>query len=291
MLLRYRLAPLGFGLTALALIGLAGGGRTSPPPAAGTEMTTAGRATVRGRVTLEGRAPDVADLDREFLTARSVGSDRDVCARAPAAENRQQTWLIGDEGAVANVVVWLRPADGSHFVMEKDDLHPKTRTWSEAVVVGQRHLNYTPHVVTLFPSHFDPVSKKQVSTGQVLRVVNNSVVACNAHIDGGPENPGDNLVILPEKDREFRYQPARRPLMLHDAIHPWMRGFAWVFDHPYAAVTDRSGRYEIRKVPTGRVLRLMAWHEDTGYLYGRDGIAVELKDGNNRKDLRVRADR
>jgi hypothetical protein len=278
-------------LAALTVAVVAGGGHTSPPPVAGTEMTTAGRATVRGRVTLEGPAPDVADLDRKFLTARSLGADADVCARAPADENRQQTWRIGDKGAVANVVVWLRPADGSHFVMEKEDLHPKTRTWQEVVAVSQRHLNYSPHVATLFPSHFDPVSKKQVPTGQVLKVTNPSPVVCNAHIDGGPDNPGDNVVILPHKEQEFRYQPARRPMVLMDSIHPWMRGFAWVFDHPYAAVTDQSGRYEIRKVPTGRVLRLMAWHEETGYLYGRDGIAVELKDGNNRKDLRVRADR
>jgi hypothetical protein len=80
-------------------------------------------------------------------------------------------------------------------------------------------------------------------------------------------------------------------VVLQSALHPWMTGYSWVFDHPYAAVTDRTGRYEIRKVPAGGALRLIAWHEKTGYLYGPDGVEVELTDGDNRKDLRIRGDR
>jgi hypothetical protein len=278
---------LGLGLAALALAFLPGGGRTSVPPAAGTEMTKPGRATVRGRVTLEGPAPDLTQRNRDTLRARTRGPDAGVCKKAPAEENEQQYWRIGDGGAVANVVVWLSPADGSHFVMEKEDLHSKTRTWPLEVVVGQRHLNYTPRVVTLFPSHFDPVKKKQVLTGQVLRVTNDSPVACNVRVDGGPENPGGNWLVVPKGDVKMELRPDRRPVMLYDSIHPWMRGVAWVFDHPYAAVTDRTGSYRIRNVPAGVPLRLIAWHEETGYLYGRDGFRVELKDGDNRKNLRI----
>jgi hypothetical protein len=291
MSLHHRLGLLGVGTATLLLAVLPGGGRTSVPPTAGAAMTTAGRATVRGRVTLEGPAPDIDTLTRDFLNARTLGRDSGVCEKAPAEENQQQTWRIDEEGGVANVVVWLRPADGSHFVMEKEDLHPQKRTWAPEVVVDQLHLNFTPRVIALFPSHFDPAKKQQIPTGQAFKIRNSSRVACSAKTSGGPENPGDNVLLLPDKEWRFELRPERRVVVLNDSIHPWMQGYAWAFDHPYAAVTDRAGRYEIRKVPTGGALRLMAWHEQTGYLYGRDGVAVELKDGDNRKDLRIRAAR
>jgi hypothetical protein len=278
-------------LAALVVVVVAGGGNTSVPPVAGTEMTLAERATVRGQLTLEGPAPDVAALNRAFREARTHGPDRDAGRRAPPEEHEDQRWRISAEGGVGNVVVWLRPADGSSFVMQTEDLHPRTRTWPQEVLIVQRHLNYSPHVCVLFPSHYDPVKKKQVATGQVFRITNDAIVCCNAHVMGGPENPGVNVLLKPDEDVKVATHPETRPLLICDAVHPWMSGYAWAFDHPYAAVTDRNGRYEIRNVPADRALRLVAWHEDVGYLHGRDGIAVELKNGPNRKDLRVRANR
>lgn len=276
-------------LAALVLAVLATAGTTSGPAPVDTEMTVKGRATVRGRVTLDGPAPDLTAMNRDFLAGRSRHADRAVCLKGPKEENEQQTWRIGDGGAVANVVVWLRPADGSHFEMTKEDLHPKKRTWADEVVVGQPYLNYTPRVLVLFPSYFDPVKKKQVATGQVFKVENDTPVACDVSWHGGADNPGEHHIMPAKGAVKPELTPARMPVVFQSSIHPWMQGYAWVFDHPYAAVIDRTGRYEIRKVPAGVALRLIAWHEEVGYLYGRDGIAVELKDGDNRKDLRVRA--
>jgi hypothetical protein len=278
-------------LAALALGALTSAGRTSAPPAAGTEMTTTGPVTVRGRVTLEGPAPDVAEMSRAFFTTRSRGRDAAVCLKAPREENEQQVWQLGDGGGVGNVVVWLRPADGSHFVMDKQDLHPKTRTWDKEAVVEMRHLNFSPRILVLFPSYFDPAKKEQVPTGQVFKFVNDAPVACDVKWSGR-ENPGGHRILPPRGGgAEAEVWPERLPVAMDSSIHPWMRGFAWVFDHPHATVTDRTGRYEIRRLPAGVELRLMAWHEEVGYLYGRDGLAVRLKAGDNRKDMRLRADR
>jgi hypothetical protein len=285
-----RIAYGGPALAALALLVVGQAGSPSVPPAA-TEMTVAGRATVRGRVTLEGPAPDVTALDRDFQAARARHRDRGVYAKAPPEENEQQTWRIGAEGGVGNVIVWLRPADGSNFVMARDDLHPKTRTWAEEVVVTLPYLNFAPHVVVLFPSHFDPATKKQVPTGQAFKVVNDSRVAFCLRADGDVENPSEAHLLPARGEVKLEMKPSRRPVVLGAHIHPWMRGYAWVFDHPYAAVTDRTGRYEIRRAPAGVAVCLMAWHEEVGYLYGRNGIALELKDGDNRKDLRLRPGR
>jgi len=35
-------------------------------------------------------------------------------------------------------------------------------------------------------------------------------------------------------------------------VHPWMRAWVSVFDHPYFAVSDQSGKFVIKNVPPGK---------------------------------------
>src|SRR5207247_5859701 len=46
-------------------------------------------------------------------------------------------------------------------------------------------------------------------------------------------------------------------------VHPWMRGWLVVLDHPYAAVTGADGRFAIAAVPAGSYT-LALWHEMLG---------------------------
>lgn len=45
--------------------------------------------------------------------------------------------------------------------------------------------------------------------------------------------------------------------------HPWMRGWLYVFDNPYAALTGPNGEFAIRGVPPG-TYTVEAWHEELG---------------------------
>ncbi len=45
--------------------------------------------------------------------------------------------------------------------------------------------------------------------------------------------------------------------------HTWMRGYLYVFDHPYAAVTDEKGEFSLKDVPPG-TYTIEAWHEALG---------------------------
>ena len=46
-------------------------------------------------------------------------------------------------------------------------------------------------------------------------------------------------------------------------IHPWMRGYIAVFKHPYFAVTDKTGSFELKDLPAGSYT-ITAWQEKLG---------------------------
>ena len=64
-------------------------------------------------------------------------------------------------------------------------------------------------------------------------------------------------------------------------IHPWMSAWVRVFDHPYYAVTDEKGNFEIKLAPEGKY-SLFVSHPKNGYLGGAAGAtgkALTLKAG------------
>ena len=71
-------------------------------------------------------------------------------------------------------------------------------------------------------------------------------------------------------------------IITSDPIHPWMKGWIRVFDHPYFAVTDENGAFEIKDAPAGN-LRLMVWHGSAGWkdgAKGRNGDPVQIQAGS-----------
>jgi hypothetical protein len=58
-----------------------------------------------------------------------------------------------------------------------------------------------------------------------------------------------------------------------------------VFDHPYFAVTDEKGGYEIKNAPVGQY-RIFVWHSSGGYSGGTEGrFGRELKIIPNKTDV------
>jgi hypothetical protein len=57
-----------------------------------------------------------------------------------------------------------------------------------------------------------------------------------------------------------------------------MTGYVRVFDHPYYAVTDKDGKFEIKNAPTGDY-RIVYWHENgfRGGAEGRFGDEITIK--------------
>jgi hypothetical protein len=60
--------------------------------------------------------------------------------------------------------------------------------------------------------------------------------------------------------------------------HPWERAIVGVFAHPFFAVSDRFGNYEIRGLPAG-TYRLVVWHERLG----EQEVELTVGEGENRR--------
>jgi hypothetical protein len=112
------------------------------------------------------------------------------------------------------------------------------------------------------------------SVGQFLLIKNSDPILHTAHAYFPKDQPHFNVGLFPGK-------VTRKPLVSAGVVkivcevHPWMASYFVVTEHPYHAVTDAYGEYEIRDVPAGRY-RLKVWHERLGV----QEKEVEVKGGS-----------
>lgn len=74
------------------------------------------------------------------------------------------------------------------------------------------------------------------------------------------------------------HKPEPAPIPIDCNIHPWMRAYLIVLDHPYVAVSDSQGNLSIEGLSENTNLTFRVWHE-AGYSFKRLTIAgseVEL---------------
>jgi hypothetical protein len=202
-------------------------------PAAGL----ADGARVAGTVDVSGPRPAA-------LPTIPAGIDAAVCGDTVPDES-----LVVDEGgAVRDVVVVLR------------GLPPGRGVPSTEVTIDNAGCRFVPRV--------------QVAVrGQTVRVRNSDPVLHNARpvLLADPEVSIANLALamrgqtmdLTRRLAEKLPAEGEAFVRLGCDVHPWMRGWLVVVDHPFAAVTDTHGRFAIADVPPGRYT-VALWHERLG---------------------------
>src|SRR5437762_7943859 len=212
---------------------------TSGTPAADgvkiAEVKSDGTATITGTVTYDGEPPPMGVIPGI--------NNVPYCMQGPI---HNQTWVVDPASkGVANVVVWVDPPKGQAFKK------PEEKTWKDAVEVDQPFCAFEPHVVVLYPTAFD--GTKMEETGQVLRVKNSAAIAHNIRIAGSPQrNTSRGGTLTPKSaGSDFALRLDKQEISLNCDIHKWMTGYAYTLDHPYAAVTDKDGKFTIKNVPAG----------------------------------------
>lgn len=236
---------------------------TADPPLQGIRIQA--RATLAGTVTLKGPPPPGMAAANAALQAQiAAGKDGDFCLTAPQAQKEQQKWIIGPQGGIANVAVFLKPEPGYYLELTEQDLKPYQPGGSKnEAVLDQPFCAFLPHVLLAFPMYYK--EGKLVPSGQVVKIKNSSPVTHYARWGGTAKNSGQNLVIESRDESVISVVPDRIAVPVTCGAHAWMEGYIWALDTPFVAVTNRDGAFEIKNAPAGVKLRLFAWH-DSGWI-------------------------
>ena len=161
---------------------------------------------------------------------------------------------------IKNVVVWLRPDDQnpkSQFPKEK--VHPDDANRKAGmVVIDQPTCMFTPRITI-------------ARVGDTIVAKNSAPVAHNFFWTSA--NNGEYNQTVPA-GQSWKMPQAlvaeASPIQYKCTIHPWMTGYVRIFDHPYYAITDDNGNFEIKNAPAGK-FRMVVWHEKAGFLGGKEG--------------------
>jgi hypothetical protein len=220
---------------------------TAPPPVA-----TSPWVTLKGQIVW----PKANELP-EPAAVNVVKDFQHCCGAGPLFE---ETFVVDPKSrGLKGVIVWLRPDDTDpRSFFPKDRIHPDlVRVKPQVLTVDMPRCQFVPRVLA-------------ARVGDTLVLKNSAPVPHCVKLYGAANEFA--RVLMPEKEPVRAIESLKIetvPMTIDDPLHPWMRGFLRVFDHPYFAVTDADGRFEIPKVPVGN-WRIVYWHE-TGFHKGKDG--------------------
>ena len=179
-----------------------------------------------------------------------------------------ETWIVNPKNkGLRHTFVWLAPKEKDALV----PIHPSLKDIKEKmVVIDQPVCMFIPHAIGL-------------REGQALVAKNTSGISHNYKWSGHPDvNPGGNVLLPPNTEKIIDdLKTDRIPISVECNIHPWMRGWVRVFNHPYFAVTDENGGFELKNAPAG-AWQLMVWHGSGGWLggaKGKNGRPITIKAG------------
>ena len=210
---------------------------TAAESPAATELESAslgpaptGTGSISGQVWLDGKTPKLRPI--------KMGADPTCHSQHPTGAANPSV-IVTDDGLVKDVLV-----------MVKSGLSPGTyATSGRTPLLDQKGCIYQPRVVV-------------VRTGQELKVRNSDATLHNVHAMA-KENQGFNRSMV-TKGQEFTtiFDKAERIAVKCD-VHPWMKAYVIVSDHPYATVTDAKGRFTLQGLAAGEYV-VEAWHSSLG---------------------------
>ena len=222
----------------------------------GISATAEDWGTISGQVVVSGDIPAPVLLHAKDAPVK----DAPVCA----AMDTYKDDLVIDTGSkgLANVFIYLPKAPKS--------VHPDLKKPDPAVVIfDQKGCVFAPHAMV-------------VLGGQTVEVISSDPIAHNTHTYP-LKNQAINVLVAADtpagKGLKVDYKISESlPLKVACDFHPWMQAYWMVVDHPYAAVTDKEGKFSIPNLPAGDH-EFRVWHERKGYLDRK--YKVKVKKGEN----------
>ena len=254
-----RLALAGLGLAVAAVFSLrspATPAHAAPPaaPVAASVVAADGQyGKIKGRLVWGGeKAPTPKALD--------VNKDTNVCGKGGTLVDRDTIVDPKTKGVRWGLAYILNPKGTNPGAVEAlVKKHPK-------VELDQKFCEYVPYVVGL-------------NDQQTLLLKSSDEVNHNVHLTAFT-NEAFNVILPPNGQMSRTLVAEKRPLTMTCDIHPWMKAYIMVFNHPFFAVTDTDGSFEIDGVPAG-AQKFVLWEPAVGYVTSgaASGMPVTVEAG------------
>ena len=119
---------------------------------------------------------------------------------------------------------------------------------SEPTILDQKGCVYVPHVFGMI-------------AGQQLLIKNSDATLHNIH--SMPKINKEFNFAMPKvvKEKKSTFSKSEpNPFYIKCDVHPWMKTWVLVSDHPYFAITDKEGNFTIDGVPAG-TYEVVCWQE------------------------------
>jgi len=217
-------------------------------------------ATIKGQVVLAAKAPEPVEIE---VSANHL--DRALCLKN--GKIYQEEWVVSKKNnGLKNVFVWILP-DGAKLDTPFPEklINPQlAKPAKDTVEIDQPCCQFIPHSLA-------------ARAGQRLVIKNSAPAAHNARYDTNNNGFGNPIIQAGQKHEIMALMAEALPFELSCTIHPWMKAKIGVFDHPYFALTDENGDFEIMDAPMGK-FRLYVWH-DSGWMgsaAGKTGTLIEI---------------
>ena len=207
--------------------------------------------TIKGRLVYGGdKVPEPAPAN--------VNRDQNVCGK-----NLKDPSLVVDPSTkgISWGIVYINAPKGKNAAAEKALLGKKSK-----MELDQKACEFIPHAMAMHKA-------------QAIVFKSSDPVGHNVRYSGF-SNAAQNFTIPPNGVMEKKLVAENRPIPVVCDIHPWMKANLMVFDHPFFAVTNHDGSFEITGVPAG-TQKIVIWQEKVGYVNagGKAGQPVEVKAG------------
>ncbi|MFQ5410972.1 MAG: carboxypeptidase regulatory-like domain-containing protein [Phycisphaerae bacterium] len=203
-----------------------------------------GHAVIKGVIRFSGDRPD----------PRHLPMRGDKACHATGRTVLSQATIIAETGGVPHVFVFIKKGiDGVYTTPQSH------------VTLDQIGCMFVPHVFGM-------------QTGQMLRIINSDRTLHNIHALA-KRNEAFNL-SQPNTGAVAVKTFTRPEIMIKFKcdVHGWMDAYCGVLPHPFFAVTDEDGMFEIPRLPAGNYV-LEARHE----LWGALHKAITLQDGETQQ--------
>jgi|TARA_B100001758_G_C18342146_1_gene574920 plastocyanin len=205
--------------------------------------------TLKGHVKYDGKAPK----------KKKLRMDADpVCGSSHSSPVLSENFKMAGDGSMAEALVYLKNVKYSGGVP------------SEPAVLDQKGCIYVPHVFGMV-------------AGQELLIKNSDATLHNIH--SMPKVNKEFNFAMPKvvKEKKATFSKSEPdPFYIKCDVHPWMKTWVLVSDHPYFAVTDAKGNFSIDGIPAG-TYEVVCWQEK----FGKRTLTAEVTigEGDTTKDF------